>query len=482
MIFELKPYPSYKPSGIEWLGDVPEHWPIAPVKRYYSIQLGKMLQTQPRDIGDRQVHYLKAKNIQWFDVDFANVDMMYASNDEVVQFGVKSGDLLVCEGGEGGRCALMENMKIEPLVIQNALHRVRTLSNDDNMGTNDYLQYVLSIASSTGWFNALSEKSTIAHFTAEKFKALAVPMPSLVEQNVITDFLDHKTALIDRLIEKKQKKIKLLEEYKQAIIHQAVTGRIDVRTGQPYPAYKPSGIEWLGDVPEHWEACRLRNLSGASLSNVDKHSNDDESSVWLCNYSDVYHNDRIHANMDFMEATATEKEIDRFQIAAGDVLITKDSETWNDIGVPSLVENAKHKLLCGYHLALLRPIDDRVVGKYMCFAFLSQGVSSQLFVCANGVTRFGLSHNAIKSVWLPAPSISEQAAIADFLDNALANIVKITDYTKRQIELIREYRNRLIADAVTGRIDVREAAEGLRQTNSVTCDDEAISTPSEQHY
>ncbi len=105
-----------------------------------------------------------------------------------------------------------------------------------------------------------------------------------------------------------------------------------------YPAYKDSGVPWLGDIPRDWELRRLRNIAEMRVSNVDKHTKDGEHPVRLCNYIDVYKHERITSKIAFMRATAMVEEIDRFRVHVGDVLITKDSETWNDIGVPSLVE------------------------------------------------------------------------------------------------------------------------------------------------
>src|SRR5688500_5284111 len=135
------------------------------------------------------------------------------------------------------------------------------------------------------------------------------------------------------------------------------------------------------------------------VSNVDKHAKDGENPVRLCNYVDVYKNDRIRSSMPFMIATATAEEIDRFRLRAGDVLITKDSESWKDIGVPALVEETVTDLISGYHLALLRPFPERVSGEFLFRALQSMPLSYQFHVEANGVTRYGLSHRAIKSVW-----------------------------------------------------------------------------------
>ena len=224
---------------------------------------------------------------------------------------------------------------------------------------------------------------------------------------------------------------------------------------ESYPAYKESGIPWLGKVPAHWEVRRLRNVARIVFSNVDKHSRDNECAVRLCNYSDVYYNDRVRSDMDFMKATATSEEIERFRLVAGDVLITKDSESWDDIGVPALVENADPDLICGYHLALLRPISGTIAGEFLHRALSCRGVADQLFVRANGVTRFGLSQTAIRSVRLPIAPLPEQTAIARFLDHASNRIERGIRAKEKLIALLEEQKQAVIHEAVTGRIDVR---------------------------
>jgi type I restriction enzyme S subunit len=274
-------------------------------------------------------------------------------------------------------------------------------------------------------------------------------------------FLDWADRRIRRIIRARRRRIRLLEEYKQALINQAVTGKIDVRTGKPYPKYKHSGVEWLGEVPEHWEVRRLRQVALMLVSNVDKHTKEGEIAVHLCNYLDVYKNERITADIKFMRATASPDEIKRFRLRCGDVAITKDSEIWNDIGVPALVEYEAPDLVYGYHLAILRPYRNQLVGLYLLRALQSQGVATQLHVAANGVTRFGLSHNAIKNAQIPVPPLHEQTAIVEFLDEQTARIDAAIAADRRIIDLLKEFRTRLIADVVTGKLDVREVAAKL---------------------
>jgi type I restriction enzyme S subunit len=222
---------------------------------------------------------------------------------------------------------------------------------------------------------------------------------------------------------------------------------------KPYPAYKDTGVRWLGAVPEHWAVKRLRNAAEMRVSNVDKNLTDDERPVQLCNYVDVYKNDRIRGRMPFMRATATLEEIERFHLKPGDVLITKDSEMWNDIGVPALVETSGDDLVCGYHLALLRPFKNQVLGGFLFRSFQSTGVSYQLHTEANGVTRYGLSQGAIKSVWLGLPPLPEQTAIVRFLDHADLRIRRYIRAKQKLVKLLEEQKQAVIHRAVTHGLD-----------------------------
>lgn len=219
-----QPYPAYKDSSVEWLGQLPEHWEVKSVKRHYAIQLGKMLQTRPNSPDDIKVPYLKAQHIQWFSVRTSDAPKMWASPRDIQQFGITAGDLLVCEGGEGGRCGIVKEIP-DGFIIQNALHRVRPCDHCRN----DYLQYVMSVIAAAGWFEALNNKATIAHFTREKFGALCIPIPVSDEQAAIVEYLDAQTAKIDAAMAAARRAIELLEEFRTRLIADVVTGKLDVR-------------------------------------------------------------------------------------------------------------------------------------------------------------------------------------------------------------------------------------------------------------
>ena len=164
-----------------------------------------------------------------------------------------------------------------------------------------------------------------------------------------------------------------------------------------------------------WRSVALGDLIELTLSNVDKKTKFDEQAVRLCNYTDVYYNSFIHVNMDFMAATATEREIARCSLAAGDVVITKDSEKHDDIGVPALVRENVPNLVCGYHLAILRPRSSEIDGAYLFYALSTSECQRQFHSLANGVTRFGLRKADIGLVEVPVPPLPEQRAISHVL-------------------------------------------------------------------
>ena len=222
-----------------------------------------------------------------------------------------------------------------------------------------------------------------------------------------------------------------------------------------YADMMDSGIESLGPVPAHWEVRRLQNVTEMRVSNVDKHMKTGERPVRLCNYVDVYKNDFIQRDLPFMVATATTEEIDRFRLNSEDVLITKDSEAWDDIGVPALVKEIEDDVVSGYHLALLRPHTEIFKGEYLFRALQCQLVAFQFHVRANGVTRYGLSHQAIKSVRLPVPPLREQSTIVRFLDHADRRIRRYIRAKEKLIALLEEQKQAIIHEAIMGQIDVR---------------------------
>ncbi len=219
-----------------------------------------------------------------------------------------------------------------------------------------------------------------------------------------------------------------------------------------YPAYRESGVEWLGLVPVGWEVVPLKRAASVFPSNVDKKSYDDGFPVRLCNYTDVYYHDCITNRMELMEATASPEQIEKFTLRSGDTVITKDSETADDIGIGAYVPVDLPGIVCGYHLSIIRPLQG-TCGAFVKRLFDSHYVRGRLEVCANGLTRVGLSQYSLDNLNIPVPVYSEQTAIAAFLDRETAKIDGLIGEQERLVELLREKRQAVISHAVTKGLD-----------------------------
>ncbi len=220
-------------------------------------------------------------------------------------------------------------------------------------------------------------------------------------------------------------------------------------TRRRYPAYRDSGVEWLGEVPAHWDVKRLKFAATYQTSSVDKKAEDGELPVRLCNYTDVYYGDRIRASDgEFMEATATPAEIERFRLRVGDVLITKDSEDWRDIAVPALIEETAVDFVCGYHLGIFRG-DRQLHAPYLFRVLQSGAVNQQFQIASTGVTRYGMPNAAAGNAIVPLPRLDEQRDIAAFLHRETAKVDALVEKKRLLIERLEEQRTALISHTVT---------------------------------
>ena len=213
-------------------------------------------------------------------------------------------------------------------------------------------------------------------------------------------------------------------------------------------------------LPDTWEVRPLYSVVDYAVSNVDKLSNDGELPVRLCNYTDVYNNEFITAELDFMSATASKAEIEKFGIAVDDVIITKDSETPDDIGVPALVRETADNLVCGYHLALLRPRRNKIEGSFLLRCLQAKPIRAQIELAANGITRFGVPKSEIGKVMLPIPPIASQQAIIEHLDRETTKLDVLLAAKERVRNLLAEKRQATITRAVTHGLDSSVAIRG----------------------
>jgi type I restriction enzyme S subunit len=240
----LDPNVRLKPSGVEWLGDVPEHWDVAALRHRYSQCLGKMLDSK-KITARNSLPYLRNTDIQWDRINVENLPLMDISPEEYDRYTVREKDLLVCEGGDVGRCALWSG-EMSLCGFQKALHRLRP--RNVNQDVPRFMYYILRAAAKCEAFND-GHLSTIAHLTGDKLRAHRFPFPRKEEQESLVSFLDATLNQIDEAISTTFSEVSLLREYRTRLISDVVTGKLDVRDIE-LPAADAEAPEECSDLPD----------------------------------------------------------------------------------------------------------------------------------------------------------------------------------------------------------------------------------------
>ena len=440
-------YCDYADSGVTWLGKMPRHWEMTATKRRYHIQLGKMLQPQPHSEGDRETPYLKAQHVRWGQIVSDDLPIMWADALDRRVYGVELGDLLVCEGGEGGRSAIVKH-PIGDCIIQNALHRVRPTSD----ATIEFLNYWLIAFSDSGWFDATNNKATISHFTREKFASLPLSLPPRAEQDAIVAFLDRETTRINELIAKQELLIERLDEYRTALITRAVTKGLRRKAAEsagldPKPNLKDSGVEWLGTVPEHWTIAENRRF----FSERDDRSKDGEGELLTVSHITGVsrRSDKPKVGMFMAETLAGYKRCN-----PGDLVV---NTMWAWMGAAGTAAEAG---LVSPSYNVYSPDRTRLIPRFVDMAYRSRRYVVGMTSESRGIwtSRLRLYPQQFLSLVTAVPPMAEQEAIVAHIDAAEDRAKRMERTISQAIERLQEYRSALISAAVTGKIDVRETA------------------------
>jgi type I restriction enzyme S subunit len=411
----MRRYDSYKDSGIEWIGKIPSHWEVKPLKRIANLVLGKML--SPNQQSDYFLKpYLRVQNINWLKVDIEDVKEMWFSSHELKKFRLSKDDLLVSEGGEVGRTCIW-NGEIDECYIQNSVHKVTFDSNNFSK----YHLYQFLIFGNVGYFDSIVHRISIAHLTSEKLKEIDFFIPPLAEQTAIATYLDRKTVEIDKFIIDKKRLLELYEEEKKAIINQAVTKGID-----PDVKMKDSGIEWLGEIPEHWEIVQLKYIADLKSGNnlvSEQIKEEDDFPVYGGNGLRGYYS--------------------KFTNEGCFVLIGRQGALCGNINY------AKGKFWATEHAIVCYP---RIKVELVWLGELLKSMNLNQYSIASAQP--GLSVERIKILQIPVPSLEEQQSIVRQIETACNRIDTKIEKTKKLIDLLTEYRTALISEVVTGKIKV----------------------------
>jgi type I restriction enzyme S subunit len=433
-------YPAYKDSGVEWLGEIPAHWNLAPVYARYEVALGKMLDAK-RVTGEFSGPYLRNIDVQWDTVNTDGLPEMDFAPWERGRYLLRRGDLLVCEGGEVGRTALWGG-EIDPCFYQKALHRVRPLAERESPR---FFYYLMCTFAQQGVFTAGGNQNTIDHLTAVQLRHYRLPFAASGEQHAIAAFLDRETARVDALVAKKERLIELLQEKRTALITRAVSKGLD-----PRDSTAAEGPEGVHTPPATWTLRKLRRLVRRVKRPVPVEPEKEYAEIGIRSWGrGIFHKDPVRGEL------LEDKSV--FLIEPGDFVLNIVF-AWE--GAVAVASDNERGMVASHRFPTFRPSEE-VDLDYLLMILQSEkgralmGINSPGAAGRNRTIR--LNQFLDEEVSLPLPA--EQREIVSAFRREETRLDALIAKVHEAIERLKELRTALISAAVTGKIDVRSEVE-----------------------
>ena len=445
-------YSYCKPSGVPLLGDVPAHWDVVQLGRVGVFSKGSG-GTKDDEVpyGIPCVRYGDLYTTHKYSI---NQTRSYVSPTKALAYTpIKRGDVLFPTSGETieeiGKSAV--NLIETQVLCGGDLIIFRpTVPMEPN-----FAGYALDCPAAQAQKSLMGRGITIMHIYSSQLKHLWLPLPPLNEQAAIGRYLDDADQRIREYVSAKERLIALLDEERQALIHQAVTRGLD-----PNARLKPSGVEWLGDVPEHWGTAKLGHLASKFGSGITPRGG---ATVYQEAGIPFLRSQNVHFNGLKLEGVARitpdlHEELSSSHVGPGDVLL---NITGASIGRVCTVPEDLGEANVNQHVCIIRPkpgtIDNTYLGAYLSTPMMQHEIQVE----QSGASREGLTLQSIRDFPITVPPLEEQHSISGQITEVNTRIFDLVSQARHQIDLMNEYRTRLIADVVTGQLDVREAAAVL---------------------
>jgi|TARA_R110002050_G_scaffold210563_2_gene346529 type I restriction enzyme S subunit len=403
-------------------------WKKVKVGEIFDVQLGKMLSPKAKE--GEQYTYLGNFNVQWGSINFKKLNTMHFSDREKEKYLLKENDILMCEGGEIGRCAIWRN-QYENCFYQKALHRLRALK-PNIVNPYYFYTYMQYITSNNGLVKIVGETS-IAHLTREKLRELKFPLPSIKDQNQISDIFKEW----DNAIEKTEALIAAKEKQFEWLISELIS--------------KPNE-----EKKDNWRQVKLGDIGEISSAGVDKKIIKGEIPVRLINYLDVYRSDFIDSKNITHQVTAPAAKASKCAIQKGDVFFTPSSELRGDIGHSSVATEDMPDAVYSYHVVRLR-LHENWDLKYRAYAFKARNFFKQAYKYADGSgQRYVISQNNFRKMEILVPPLETQQKISNILSEAQKEILLL----KKTLGKYRSQKRGLMQKLLTGEWQVTSAQVG----------------------
>lgn len=452
-----RPYPTYKDSGIEWLGEIPEHWEVKRIRQILTgLEQGWSPVAEDRIAEDEEWAVIKLSAIK--------AGHFYSNEHKVLDQSVvipqdlelKIGDVLLTRANTpdlvGDACIVRDSR--QKLIFSDLVFRLKVVQAD--LLPEFLLNFLISKPGRVQiQLDAKGSNQSMVKISQGSISTWVIPLPCLPEQQAIAAFLDCETAKIDKLVAEQERLIELLTEKRQAVISLAVTRGLD-----PSVPLKDSGVEWLGQVPEHWGVKRFRHIlngleQGWSPVAEDRNADDEE---WAVIKLSAIKAGRFYSN----EHKALEQSVavpKNLELKIGDVLLTR-ANTPDLVGDACIVRESRLNLIFSDLVFRLIIEEDLLSPEFLLAFLISRSGRSQIQLDARGSNQsmVKISQGSISTWILPLPPLPEQHAIAAYLDGQTSQFDTLMAEARRGIELLKERRAALISAAVTGKIDVRESS------------------------
>lgn len=438
----LPEYPDYKESGIDWLGKIPIGWASFSAKRKFKILNGSTPKTGESSYWDGDIVWITP-------ADFSDAENGYL------------GDSARKITLEGVRSCGTSIVPASSIVVTNRAPIGQVVQADGDLCTNQgckalckdandvvFRFYYYSLLVNAEKLNSLGLGTTFMELSSSALGMFKFPLPPIEEQTQIANFLDYKTAQIDQLIEKKKVLIEKLNEKRMAVITQAVTKGLN-----PDVPMRDSEVEWLGDVPAHWQLRKLRFL-GKCQNGINIGGEHFGSGFPFVSYGDVYNNRGLPICVNGL-VESSEEDRRTYTVENGDVFFTRTSETVEEIGITSVCSKTIPDSVFAGFLIRFRPEPAILANDYSMYYFQNSKLRAFFVKEMNLVTRASLSQDLLKNLPVLLPPIDEQIEISNYLENHLTRINNMIKASQKAVSRLTEYRVALITAAVTGKIDVR---------------------------
>lgn len=442
----FKPYPAYKDSGIEWLGEIPAHWDAKRLR--FALALNPVASELRGIAADTRVSFVPMEAVG----EYGGLDLSVTKPLAEVVSGYtyfRNGDIVIAkitpcfENGKGAQAADLENG------IAFGTTELHVLRAGQSLDQNFLFYLTISDAfrrlGEAEMYGAGGQKRVPASYI-ENFRC---SLPPLIEQRAIAAFLDRETARIDALVAKKEELIALLQEKRTALITRAVTKGLD-----PNAPMKDSGIEWLGEIPAHWEVKRLKHVTSKIGSGKTPSGGAEvyvSEGVMLLRSQNVHFSGLRLDDVAFIDIK-TDSEMAGTRVKEGDVLL---NITGASLGRCCIARLGGSSANVNQHVCVIRPKVESFDPAFLTAALASRAMQDQILNTENGISRDALNFEQISELWVACPTIGEQRVVASHIDNTSRKIEALIEIVRGVIAHLREFRTALISAAVTGKIDVR---------------------------